>query len=130
MQRKQLRGTGFFQRALTTSLIVSRADGTEEFSEFREESHLFHIGPVQQCKKALPCTATSGPLCELSGVVAGSDNLQGWDSRRWAESKGAASVISKDCFHAVMSLWEFSSAAACPASLGSSAVRTAPANKR
>lgn len=123
MQRKQLRGTGFFQRALTTSLIASKADGTEEFSEYREESHLFHIGAVQQCKTALPCTATSGPLRELSGVVAGStrasDKLQDWDSRRWAESKGAASVISKDCFHAVMSLWEFSSAAACPASLGS-----------
>lgn len=41
---------------------------------------------------------------------------------------GAVSVACEDSFCMVVSLWEFRSAA-CPASLGSKAVRTAPANK-
>lgn len=134
MQRKQLRGTGFFQGVLTTSLVGSRADGTKELSGFEEESNWLHIGPVQQCKKVLPCTAVWGPLCRLSGGVAGntsarpSNNLQDSDWYGWAESNGSCLCCLWSFFHTVMSLWEFRSAA-CPASLGSKAVRTAPANK-
>lgn len=46
----------------------------------------------------------SGPLCELPEVVAGntsataSSNLQDRHLHGWAESMGAASVISKDFF--------------------------------
>lgn len=90
---------------------------------------------MQECTKALPCTAMPGRLCDLPAVVAGNassragDNLQDEDLRGWAGSVGAASAISEDFFHAVTSFWEFSSAA-CPASLGSKAVRTALANER
>lgn len=63
------------------------------------------------------------PFCQIKWELARQGLLQtGW-------VHGAAFAISEGIFHAVKSLWEFSSAA-CPASLGSRAVRTALVNKR
>lgn len=58
MQGKQLRGTGFFQRVLTTPLIASGVDGTEECSEFVKSQISFTLVLWKMQKSiALQCQA-------------------------------------------------------------------------